>query len=294
MAASQSHFVTAPDGLKLYARSYGVPSPHLPVICLPGLARNGDDFEVLADALASDTISPRYVLALDYRGRGKSAYDPKPENYNVVIEAGDVIAVAKALGAAPAIFIGTSRGGIITMLLAQMQPTLLGGAVLNDIGPVLEREGLLRIKGYVGKMRPPNDMEDAAAVLRELFASQFPKLTSHQWLVAAQRAFRPESGRLVPNYDVALAKTLEGVSVEAPIPDMWTQFDALKDKPMMAIRGANTDLLSKTTFDEMARRHSGLECVEVPDQGHPPLLVEPEIVARIAEFARRCDRLAKR
>jgi pimeloyl-ACP methyl ester carboxylesterase len=289
MTLGESHFITAADGLKLHVRSYGARSSRLPVICLSGLARTAGDFEVLADALATDRQTPRRVLALDYRGRGLSGYDARPENYNVAVEAGDVITVAKALDASPAIFIGTSRGGIITMLLAQAQPALIAGAVLNDIGPVLERAGLLRIKSYIGKMREPRDLDDAAEVLRELFGEQFPRQTQAQWRVAAERAFRLDKGQLVPNYDVALAKTLESVSADAPIPDMWPQFEALKDKPVMAIRGANSDLLSAATVDEMARRHAGLERIEVPDQGHPPLLVEPDRIGQIAEFARRCD-----
>jgi pimeloyl-ACP methyl ester carboxylesterase len=285
----EDHFIPSSDGLKLHVRSYGAPSSRLPVVCLPGLARNGQDFEVLAQALAQDPKSPRLVLALDYRGRGQSDYDPKPENYNVPIETGDVTTVLQAMNAEPAIFIGTSRGGLISMVMAHIQPPAVAGVILNDIGPVLEREGLLRIKGYIGKMREPKDLKDGAEILRGHFGGQFPKLAHAQWLTAATRAFKQEGARWVPTYDVALAKNIAAWSPDAPIPDMWAQFEALKEKPVMVIRGMNSDLLSPATVNEMRSRHSGLESIEVPDQGHPPLLIEPEIVARIAEFARRCD-----
>ena len=138
----------------------------LPVVCLPGLARTTADFDVLAAALSADALHPRRVYALDYRGRGQSDYDSNPENYSVAVELGDVIAVLTALALEPAIFIGTSRGGILAMLLASVRPGAIAGVVLNDIGPVIETNGLMRIKGYVGKLPQPKDFADAAEIQR--------------------------------------------------------------------------------------------------------------------------------
>ena len=206
-----STFITAPDGLRLHALCYGQrSSPKTPVVCLPGLARTAADFDVLAAALAHDGPHPRRVIALDYRGRGHSDYDRDPENYSLPVELADVLAVVTALDALPAIFIGTSRGGILTMLLAAVRPTAIAGAVLNDIGPVIEPQGLMRIKGYVGKLPQPRNFEDGAEILRRLFHNQFPKLGHDDWLASARRAFKEEKGRMVPTYDVRLAKTLEG------------------------------------------------------------------------------------
>ena len=287
-----SAFISAPDGLRLHARCYGARSaPALPVVCLPGLARTAADFEALGQALASDASRPRRVIALDYRGRGQSEYDRDPANYNFQVELADLLAVMAALDATPAILISTSRGGILAMLLGAVRPTAIAGVGLNDIGPVIEPKGLMRIKGYVGKLRQPKSFEEGAEILRRLFDAQFPKLGPDDWLANARRTFRQENDALVPTYDVKLATTLEGVDFEKPFPPLWQQFDALKDRPMMVIRGANSDILSPATVEAMRARRSNLETIEVPDQGHTPLLAEADVIARIANFARRCDQL---
>ena len=285
-----STFISAPDGLRLHARCYGARSaPALPVVCLPGLARTAADFEALADALASDARRPRRVIALDYRGRGQSEYDRDPANYNFQVELADLLAVMAALDATPAVLIGTSRGGILAMLLAAVRPSAIAGVVLNDIGPVIEPKGLMRIKGYVGKLPQPRSFEEGGEILRRLFDAQFPKLTADDWIASARRAFRQENGALVPTYDVKLAQTLEGVDFEKPFPPLWQQFDALKDRPMMVIRGANSDILSPSTVEAMRTRRATLETIEVPDQGHAPLLAEADVIARIADFVARCE-----
>jgi pimeloyl-ACP methyl ester carboxylesterase len=286
-----STFISASDGLKLHARCHGRRSASaLPVVCLPGLARTAADFDALAEALAGDATYPRRVIALDYRGRGQSEYDRDPDNYNFQVELADVLAVIAALDAARAIFIGTSRGGILTMLLAAVRPTAIAGCVLNDIGPVIEPKGLMRIKGYVGKLPQPRSFEEGAEILRRLFDAQFPKLGPQDWLASAHRTFRQENGALVPTYDVNLAKTLEGVNFDKPFPPLWAQFDALAHCPVMVIRGENSDILSPATVEAMRARRPALEAIEVPDQGHAPLLTEAGVIARIADFVNRCER----
>jgi pimeloyl-ACP methyl ester carboxylesterase len=285
---STSTYISAPDGLRLHARLHGNSgSSLLPVICLPGLARTAEDFDRLAGVLADK--HGRRVIALDYRGRGLSGYDKDPANYSFPVELADVLAVLTALDALPAIFIGTSRGGILTMLLAALRPTAIAGAVLNDIGPVIEPKGLMRIKGYVGKLPQPRSFEEGAEILRRLFDAQFPKLSHEDWLASARRAFREENGALVPTYDVNLAKTMEGVDFDKPFPPLWAQFDALPAVPVMVIRGKNSDLLTAATVEAMRVRRPALEVIEVPDQGHAPLLAEDDVIERIADLAGRCD-----
>lgn len=287
-AAGTSMFVTAQDGLKLHVRCYGArTAPDSPVVCLPGLARTEADFHELANALARDPASPRRVVALDYRGRGRSGFDRKTKNYSFPVELNDVVSVLTALDIGPAVFVGTSRGGILTMMLAALRPGAIAAAVLNDIGPVVEPKGLLRIKGYVGKLPQPKTLAEGADILRRLFEAQFPKVTAEQWLVAAGRTWQERKGRLQPTYDVRLARILQGVDLERSLPALWDQFDALERVPLMVIRGAHSDILTPETVAAMRSRHAGMEVMEVADQGHAPLLAEPDTIGRIADFIAR-------
>lgn len=280
----ESRFITAPDGIRLHVRYYGGDrAGGVPVICLPGLARTAADFDPLARSLAGDPRHPRRVIAIEYRGRGQSDYD-QPQNYTVAVELADILAVVEKLGIGPAIFVGTSRGGIITMVLATVRPDLIAGAVLNDIGPVLDPAGLKRIRSYVGKLPQPRDFDEAADILRLLFQPQFPKLSTSDWLASAHRTFKTENGRLVPTYDVRLASALDGIDLEKPVPDLWPQYDALAKVPVMVIRGALSDLLSAQTVAAMRKRKPSLEVLEIADQGHAPLLAEPETIERIRLF----------
>jgi pimeloyl-ACP methyl ester carboxylesterase len=286
-----SRFVTAQDGLKLHVRDYG--RAHLsamPVVCLPGLARSGADFEDLATALATDSRQPRRVLAIDSRGRGRSDYDPNPANYNLAVELADVLAVITALGVGRAVFVGTSRGGLLTMLLAAARPTALAGCVLNDIGPEIDPQGLARIKSYVGKLPQPASFADAATILQRLFGTLFPKLGEDDWMKYARRTFKEVDGRLVPDYDVKLGTIMAEVDLDKPLPTMWKEFDALARIPVMVIRGDNSDILSVATVAAMQAHHPALQVIAVPDQGHAPLLAEADVIARIAAFVAACDR----
>jgi pimeloyl-ACP methyl ester carboxylesterase len=229
------------------------------------------------------------VLALDYRGRGLSDYDRNAENYTVPVELDDVIAVMVAVEAAPAVIVGTSRGGLVAMALAVKRPGAIAGVVLNDIGPVIEPKGLLRIKGYVGKLPEPRTFEEGAEILRRLSDVQFPRLGAADWLEAAKRLWREQNGKLVTTYDPALARILKDISPDQPLPSLWPQFDALGRMPLLVFRGANSDILSEETVAAMLGRHPRMEAFEVPDQGHAPLLAEPATIAAIGGFARSCD-----
>jgi pimeloyl-ACP methyl ester carboxylesterase len=282
--------VSAPDGLRLHVRRYGPRlASTLPVVCLPGLARTAVDFDTLASALAADPTEPRRVFVLDYRGRGDSEYDRNPGNYSLSVELNDLLAVLSALNIAPAVFLGTSRGGLLAMMLASARPTAIAGAILNDIGPVIEPKGLMRIKSYVGKLPTPRSYEEGGEILRRLFAAQFPRFNQPDWVEFARRSWKQHKGGLVPNYDVKLAKTLAGADFERPLPALWDQFDALAKVPIMVIRGTNSDILSAATVAAMRERRHDIDVVEVTDQGHPPRLSEPELIHRIANFIVFCE-----
>lgn len=290
MTAGTSRFVTAQDGLRLHARDFGESlSGALPVVCLPGLSRTADDFTVLATALSDGRgTKPRRVLALDYRGRGLSEWDPDSRNYDLRVESADVATVLTALGVDRAIFVGTSRGGLHTMLLGALRPAMIAGAVLNDIGPVIAAEGLLRIKGYVGKLPQPANWPEAVAVLKRIGGAHFTSLDDEAWDAYARLTFKDDSGVLGARYDPGLMDNLKLLDLDA-IPELWPQFDGLQYVPLLVIRGENSDLLSRETANAMAARHPDAELVTVPGQGHAPLLLDEPTIGTIAAFTTRCD-----
>jgi pimeloyl-ACP methyl ester carboxylesterase len=199
-----------------------------------------------------------------------------------------VLAVLTALEIGRAVVVGTSRGGILAMLLACARPAAIAGVVLNDIGPVIENRGMARIKSYDGRLPTPKSFEDGAEILRRLFASQFPKLSADDWIAFSLRTFKQYRGRLVPTYDVRLAKTLDGVDITRSLPPLWREFDSLGGVPLMLIRGMNSDVLSVATVSAMLARRPDLELIDVPDQGHTPLLSEPDVIGRLSTFIGRC------
>jgi pimeloyl-ACP methyl ester carboxylesterase len=284
-------YFNAPDGLRLHALAAGTGgATRLPAICLPGLARTAEDFREVMQALGNDARSPRRVFALDSRGRGKSERDPNPANYSVPVELADLLAVLTAAGIERAIFIGTSRGGILTMALTAARKNVIAGAVLNDIGPVLDMAGLLRIKGYVGKLPKPASMADAAALLKRTLGSQFPGLSDDEWRLYARRSFVETAAGIEVNYDPKISTWLKDIDASVPAPTMWPLFDGLAQARLMLIRGEHSDLLSLATAAEMRTRRPDMELVAVPGQGHAPLLADRPTVTRIRNFAVSCDK----
>jgi pimeloyl-ACP methyl ester carboxylesterase len=283
-------FVSAHDGLRLYARDYGprTTADALPVVCLPGLARNSADFHALASALARDPKRPRRVLALDYRGRGRSEWDKNWRNYDLRIEADDTLQVLTAAGIDEAVFVGTSRGGLITMGLAALRPAMLRGVVLNDIGPAIDAKGLVRIRAYVGKLPAPRNFSEAGEILRQLSDAQFPRLTAEQWQAMARGTWHEADGRLVLAYDSRLLKILESIDLEARLPEIWPLFEGLKHLPVQVLRGANSDLLSADTLSRMQQIHPQLQAITVPDQGHAPL-IEGDLAGRVQRFIAQAE-----
>ena len=281
----------AQDGLLLAARIFTPDRPAgLPVLCLPGLSRNSRDFAALGLFFSRHVEEPRHVVALDYRGRGLSEADPDWRKYTPSQEANDVLAGAAALGIESAIVVGTSRGGLIAMLIGALRPGLLAGVVLNDIGPVIEPAGLARIKAYLSERSTVRTWEEAAAAVRAATGDRFPALSGEDWLAFAQATFRRgDDGPLQPDFAPNLLRSVEALDPSAGLPPLWPQFEALARVPVLAIRGEHSDLFSAETMAEMARRHPDLEQLTVPGQGHAPLLRDAPTLERIRAFARRCE-----
>jgi pimeloyl-ACP methyl ester carboxylesterase len=279
--------ISAPDGLRLYARDYGggtSVSGLPPVICLPGLTRNSRDFHQLALLLSRDPIAPRRVITLDARGRGSSPWDDDKSHYNLALEAQDVLVMCAALDVSEAAFIGTSRGGLVLHILAASRPDILKAVILNDIGPILEKEGLGAIRDYLNRDRKPSDWNEAVDILRENHAQAFSALVEEDWGDMAQAIYTVKDGRITADYDPAIATQMQALDLEAPLPDLWPQFEAFRDIPLMVIRGENSKLLTTATVEEMARRHPGATTKTALGQGHAPILHLEDIPAAIKNF----------
>ena len=274
----------------LAARVFGVHQPQrLPILCLAGLSRNSRDFIALGRHFSEDAGQPRQVFALDYRGRGRSDYDRNWRNYTPLTEAHDVMAAAAALGIAEAVLVGTSRGGLIAMILGALRPGLMAGVVLNDIGPVIEGIGLARIKRYLTGNGAVSSWDAAERAVRRINSAHFPALDDADWQAFTSAIFVEADGRIRPDFDSKLVNTVKNIDFETSIPVLWPQFDSLGGVPVLSIRGENSDILSTDTVAEMAARHHHFEQVTVPGQGHAPLLRDAASLERIKAFALRCD-----
>lgn len=281
----ESRFINA-DGLKLEYRDYApvgsVTGP--PVLCLHGLTRNVRDYDELAPMLAG---VGRRVITASQRGRAGSDADPKPERYNPAIYTQDMLALLNHLGIEQAVFVGTSMGGLMTMIAAATAPHRVAGAVLNDIGPEIDPKGLARIQSYVGQGKAIASWEEAAALCRGINGIAFPNETGDAfWMNFAHKIYREEApGRIVLDYDPAIARTVAPGSND--IANLWPLFDALKPIPTLLVRGAITDVLMESTVEEMRRRKPDLIVASVPDVGHAPFLTEREAWAAVRDFVTR-------
>lgn len=280
--AGRSFFFSARDGLKLHARVYEAPVARAPpVLCLAGLTRNSRDFRDLALAL-SHGPDARIVYALDSRGRGLSEYDRDWRNYSIPVEMQDVIDLATVAGLHGATVIGTSRGGLLAMVLAAAQPTIIGAVVLNDIGPVIEHDGLVRISGYVGRTPLPGTWTEAVQIVAGMNKRAFPAVPDTLWEAVARAWFNEKDGRPARGYDPNIGRTMS--VKDGAIPQLWPQFMALAQVPMLVIRGEHSDILSAATLEEMLRRHPNCASITIPGEGHAPLLMDRLSISAVQRF----------
>jgi len=274
---------TSLDGLHLSGRDYAAAAgpARLPVICLHGLTRNARDFEDVAPAIAA---RGRRVLALDMRGRGRSAWTDDPAHYAVPVYAGDVIGWAYALGIARAVFIGTSMGGLITLGLALAAPGLVAAAVLNDISAQIAPQGLARIAGYAGGVEAVADWSQAAAYAQRTNGQAFPDYGPADWDRFARRLFHERNGRIALDYDPAISQPIKAAQGQ-PVPDLWPMFDALAaNRPLLTIHGALSDLLTPDILSIAQQRAPHMQVAAIDRVGHAPMLTEPQAAGALAAF----------
>jgi pimeloyl-ACP methyl ester carboxylesterase len=275
LTAYREHRYTAQDGLSLYYREYGDPlADGVPVLCLPGLARNAKDFHRLAVHLSAR----HWVICPDYRGRGRSDYDPNSENYQPGTYLSDLHHLLAAAGMHHAVVIGTSMGGLLACAMGAAMPTVLAGVVLNDVGPDIGSEGLGRIMTYLSKDNPQPDWDTAVISFKALFPTLSLR-TDEDWRAATEATwYEGPDGMLHYDWDIHIVDPLRR---NRPLPDLWALFRSLRRVPVLAIRGGVSDVLLPETFDRMAREHPGLTRVTLDGVGHVPSLMEPEAIVAI-------------
>ena len=278
-AGFQDRYYVVRDGLKLHYRDYAGARDKPPILCLHGLTRNVRDYAEFARR-----YSPQFrVLALDFRGRGRSDYDPQAVRYNPVTYAGDVIELLDQLEIEQAIFVGTSLGGLVTMVIGATAPERIRAAIINDVGPDVDPEGIDRILSYVGKDIRFSNWDEAADRIASNNGPAFERFTHEDWVRLAKRSCREENGEIRFDYDMAIAEPFKAAG---PVPevDLWPLFKALGTKPLLVVRGANSDLLTADTAARMEEAAPDTRLATVPGIGHAPELSEPEAVAAIDEF----------
>lgn len=279
--AFTDRFWTSPDGLKLHFRDYpargNASADRPPVLCLHGLTRNARDFATLAEHLSAHSR----VIVPEMRGRGESEYAKDAATYNPLTYVADLVALLDQEGIDSFVAIGTSLGGLMTLLMAAANPERLAGAVLNDIGPDIDPKGIARIREYVGQGRSYPSWMHAARALAEEHASSFPKFELEDWLEMAKRGMAvQQNGRIGFDYDMSIAEPFQNSETAAP-PDLWPAIKALSGRPVLFIRGGLSDLLSEATLARMLDCVDGSVAVTIPDIGHAPLLEEEVALSAI-------------
>jgi pimeloyl-ACP methyl ester carboxylesterase len=282
----EDKYWTTRDGLKLHYRDYAGRADRPPLLMLHGLTRNSRDFEDVAARYAGDWR----VIAVDFRGRGMSEWDADSSRYTPTVYAADVVQLLDELAIPEAIFLGTSLGGLVTIIVAAIAPQRIAGVLLNDVGPELDLSGIDRIKSYVGKPMLFRDWDDAAEQLQARAGDVYPAYQREDWLRFARRTCRETDGGVEFDYDMAIADPFNAAN-SGEAADGWPYFQALAGRPVLVLRGECSDLLPDAVAARMATEIDDVELVEVPGVGHAPDLGEP---ASVAAIDRLLERVLKR
>lgn len=280
MQNHRDYWYTSSDGLRLYARQYGPSDAERTIICIPGLTRNSADFAPLCEHLAGDFR----IFAVDLRGRGNSDCDSKPENYHPGTYALDIIALLDQLDLHTAILIGTSLGGLVSIVLAATAADRVTAAVINDIGPEANQTGLERIKAYVCNAKPVENWAEAIAKTKLSLSQEYPEFSDDDWLQFSKNLYRENSqGKPILAYDPEIAVLLQTPSTPEAS-DLWPLFNLISDLPLLLLRGELSDILSPECVTKMQQQMPTMQFIEIPNCGHAPLLSEGSALAAIDHF----------
>lgn len=271
----------AQDGLKLYYRDYPAKTGEKPgavILCLGGLARNSKDFHRVAARLSDRGYR---AICPDYRGRGKSDYAEDAMTYQPTVYLDDIRHLLTALNIHQVVVIGTSLGGLLAMGMGAAMPTALAGAILNDVGPDINPNGMARIIDYLSNPPTIKNWDEAVATIKTMFAmTGFTE--EEQWRRLAENTFREgDDGLLHYDWDTNIVVPLKE---KRPLPDLWALFRSLKNIPVLAFRGEKSDILTADTFEKMKENNPGMKAVVVPGVGHVPSLEEQVSLEALDEF----------
>lgn len=285
MPAYLDFWYQSQDGLQLYAREYPHESPAATIVCIPGLTRNSADFAEFCQQLNQEYR----IFAVDLRGRGRSDYDPVPQNYHPSVYVQDIQALLDKLDLNEVILIGTSLGGLVSMLLSAMNPERVRALVINDIGPEINPSGLERIKSYVqSKPAPIEDWDQAQKRTQQALRREYPNFTDKDWQLFAQRLYKQSNGSIQLDYDPAISVLFDDQKESMETLDLWPVFDSLSPVPMMTIRGELSDILLPETTSKMQQMHPKFTLLEVPEVGHTPLFEDPQVTKKVVNFLAHC------
>jgi len=272
------------DNLQLYARDYqptGDNAAKATILCMHGLTRNSTDFAVLAEHLQEHYR----IIAVDQRGRGQSDFDPEPSNYHPGTYIQDMFCLIELLQLKDCILFGTSLGGLMSQIMASLRPELFKAIILNDVGPEIEQTGFNRIQSYVGKQTAINTWEEAVAQAKAINQHALPGLDEEAWLRFAKAIYREDNkGGLIVAYDPSIALPMQSEDSNSITGDLWPQFNAITNTPLLVIRGELSDILSMNCVDKMLSIHKRMKFCQVPNRGHAPLLDEACSLQAISSF----------
>ena len=292
MADPTLNFISCPDAKGAHRMAYwswGDAAAAHTVVCVHGLTRQGRDFDVLAQALVARAQGPLRVVCPDVAGRGMSDWLADPQAYAVPQYAADMLALLAELKPQTLDWVGTSMGGLIGIAVcahAKSVGAAVRRLVLNDVGPVLEWQSLLRIGTYLGKEMHFDSLQQAADAL-QIIASSFGPHTPQQWLELSRYMVKPDpQGGVHLHYDPTIALPFQAITQEAATQGeaaLWSLYDGITAQTLL-LRGAQSDLLSPQTARQMTQRGPRARLVEFAGVGHAPTLIADDQVHTVASF----------